>query len=276
MSVQDAMVSKETFHIEVCGQCSHRFTNPRVEENEIGPYYDSPDYISHTNDDVSFFGKVYQSLRKVNLNRKQQLVQRTVNKDTFSLLDYGCGTGQFLEHMSLARHQVQGMEINEGARSQAQKFGKVYDQLQSIEGQYDVITMWHVMEHVYDLEELMQKFNQLLQSGGALIVAVPNCESPDARHYRSNWAAWDVPIHIHHFTKQSMSKVATRFGYELESIAPMKLDSYYISLLSEQFKANRSNRTIGDWLRGFWHGWLSNMTSGNQNTSSLIYVLRKT
>lgn len=270
--VKDYSTSKEVFDIQLCTECSHRFTSPRPVESEIGPYYDNPDYISHTDEDSSFFGKLYQRLRNVNLGWKKAHVAKTVPAGR--LLDYGCGTGQFLQYMSEVGYHCSGVEINEGAREKASKFGEVHASLEPLSGSFDAITLWHVLEHVYDLPALLSAFKKLLDHEGTLLIAVPNPESPDAVHYGSHWAAWDVPIHVHHFTKKSMSVLMEANGFEVVDVLPMKLDSYYISLLSQQYKSGAPSKSAVHWIKGAWYGLLSNTHAGKTNTSSLIYRIR--
>lgn len=271
--VKDHSTSKEDFDIWSCDHCSHLFTNPRIDEASVGPYYDNPDYISHTDDDTSVFAKVYQFLRGVNLNWKYGYVAKYASGK--SLLDYGCGTGQFLETMSSKGYKVQGVEINEGARAKSSKFGSVYSSINEVKGEVDAITMWHVLEHVYNLDALLQAFTTKMSAQATLIIAVPNPESHDAEHYGAHWAAWDVPIHVHHFTKNSMKTAVERNGFKLEQVLPMSLDSYYISLISEQYKSGTSTKNAGHWLKGLIRGTLSNLKGGKDNKSSLIYVFRK-
>ena len=265
----DYSTSKENFSVVQCTSCSHMFTNDRIVEKEIGPYYDNPDYISHTDDQKGLFAKVYQTLRKVNLRRKCSYVAQFVTKGR--VLDYGCGTGQFLEALTLEGHDAQGVEINAAARDKASRFGRVSESIKEVEGDLDVITMWHVMEHVYDLHDLVEAFKKRLKKGGALIVAVPNPESPDAKHYGKYWAAWDVPIHVHHFTKNSMVQFLGSHDFKLHDIIPMDMDAYYISLLSEQYKSGASKKSPKHWLSAVYQGFKSNNKAGNQNTSSLVY-----
>lgn len=269
----DFSVSKEVFKVQLCEKCGHRFTSPLPSEDNIGPYYESPDYISHTNDGSSFFGKVYQQLRDVNMSRKHKLVSSYTQGAQH--LDYGCGTGTFLEYMLRKGYSSEGVEINEGARAMAGAFGSVYSSIDGCKNTYDAITLWHVLEHVYDLDQMMAAFHKRLQNDGALFVAVPNPNSPDAKHYKEFWAAWDIPIHAHHFSKSSIEALAGRTGFTLKAVHPMKLDAYYISLLSEQYKSGRSSKSVVHWINGALQGWISNLKAGNKNTSSLIYVLKK-
>lgn len=266
---EDYSTSKESFGIVQCTACTHMFTNDRIVEKEIGPYYDNPDYISHTDDQKGLFAKVYQTLRKVNLRRKTSYVADFAASGR--VLDYGCGTGQFLEALQAANYAVEGVEINPAAREKAARFGKVSSDISGVGADLDVITMWHVMEHVYNLHGLVEAFKQRLKKGGALIIAVPNPESPDAAHYGKYWAAWDVPIHVHHFTKKSMVQFLGKHDFKLHDIVPMDMDAYYISLLSEQYKTDASKKTAKHWLSAVNQGFKSNSKAGKENTSSLIY-----
>ena len=270
----DFSVSKEVFKVQLCEQCGHRFTSPLPSEDKISTYYDSPDYISHTNDGSTFFGKVYQRLRDVNMSRKHNLVKSYTTGTNH--LDYGCGTGTFLEYMLRKGYSSEGVETNKGARAMASVFGIVFSSIKGCKNTYDIITLWHVLEHVYDLDETMAAFHKHLQNNGALFIAVPNPNSPDAKHYKEFWAAWDIPIHAHHFSKSSIEALAGRTGFTLKAVHPMKLDAYYISLLSEQYTSGRSSKSVGQWIKGALRGWVSNLKAGNANTSSLIYVLTKT
>ena len=271
--IQDHMVSKEFFTLSTCHRCSHKFTNPRVLESEIGPYYDSPDYISHTNSNSGLFAQVYQRLRNINLGRKYRLVSRYAPSEK-SLLDIGCGTGAFLHYLTTKGFSVQGVEINNGARQLASQWGQVFERVEEFSDPFDLITMWHVLEHIYDLNAFFR--NLPLKKNGVLFVAVPNHQSYDANQYGEHWAAWDVPIHIHHFSQESIAAMADIHGFTLEQTVPMTLDSYYVSLLSEQFKRGGEKRALSDWFNAFSTGWKSNRRARTSSQySSLIYVLRK-
>ncbi|MEL0025477.1 MAG: class I SAM-dependent methyltransferase, partial [Schleiferiaceae bacterium] len=164
VSTVDYSTSKEAFTVQKCTECSHLFTSPRVVEAEIGPYYDNPNYISHTNENKSLFGQVYQVLRGVNLRRKLSYVN-AVFTGQGTVLDYGCGTGQFLETLVQSRKKAVGVEINDNARAAAQSFGSVSASIGGVEKGVEVITMWHVLEHIYDLNGLLSSFKERLLPG---------------------------------------------------------------------------------------------------------------
>lgn len=269
----DYSTTKESFDITKCLVCTHLFTNPRIKEDEIAPYYDNPNYISHTDDQATLFSKVYQRLRRINLSRKTSYVS-SVTPGHGRVLDYGCGTGQFLEVLGINNFKSEGVEINPGAREKASQYGTVHESIDKVKPGVQTITMWHVMEHVYDPKTLLKEFKLRLLPGGHVLIAVPNPESHDAKHYEKYWAAWDVPIHAHHFTKRSMIKMMEDAGFQHLDITPMNMDSYYISLLSEQYKSASDSKSIKNWLNAILQGLKSNYKGKKDNTSSLIYTFR--
>ena len=273
VSTVDYSTTKESFDIAQCVACTHLYTNPRIKEAHIAPYYDNPNYISHTDDQATFFSKVYQRLRRLNLSRKTSYVS-SVSPGDSRVLDYGCGTGQFLEALRGKNFKPEGVEINPAAREKASKFGKVHDSIETVKPGVQTISMWHVMEHVYDPKTLLNEFKSRLNPGGHILIAVPNPESHDAKHYGKHWAAWDVPIHVHHFTKQSMVKMMEDAGFQHLSITPMNMDSYYISLLSEQYKSASESKSTKNWLNAVLQGFKSNYKAKKDNTSSLIYTFK--
>lgn len=191
------------------------------------------------------------------------------------LLDIGCGTGAFLNHTKSKGLDVLGVEPDDGARAFAiEKYGlSVYDEsmLNNLEpASFGAITLWHVLEHVPNLEERLAQLKRLLHPNGRIFVAVPNPNSFDAKHYRAHWAAYDVPRHLWHFTPQSMRKLLEKNNLLLHDVLPMKLDAFYISLLSEKYKHGRTR-----YLFAFWNGLKSNLKAGKQGWSSQIYVIGK-
>jgi len=271
----DYSVSKESFNISQCQDCGLLFTNPRPVDEDLGRYYKSVNYISHTNQTSGLFGKTYQILRKWSIKKKFGLVGRYSSKG--SLLDYGCGTGEFLAEGKQRGWHVLGMEIDDSVRERAIKT----HQLDVIEPHrlndfapesFDVVTMWHVLEHISDLRNVASRLAEKLKPGGYLVVAVPNPESWDATYYEKYWAAWDVPIHLYHFKKQNMKDLFAQFGLKTVSIFNMPLDAYYISLLSEEYKTGKKQ-----WIKAFFVGMISNFRALNSsNSSSLTYILQKT
>ena len=267
----DYTVSKEKFMIEKCNACNFHFTNPIPTADKIGDYYKSESYVSHSSTSKGVINKIYQVVRKHTLKQKVKLVKRA-GKGT-QILDLGAGTGHFVNACNQANLNAIGLEPDSDARNFGIANFKI--DLQSIENLHslpnesrDVITMWHVLEHVYELKKDVAKIVQVLKNDGVLIVAVPNHNSHDAQHYREFWAAYDLPIHLYHFIPSDIENLFKQFDLQVDEILPMKFDAYYVSMLSEKYKG-------GNTLSGIWRGWRSNMNAKQGTYSSQIYILRK-
>lgn len=278
LSCIDHTVSRETFNVVQCETCGFRFTNPRPDENEIGKYYQAEEYISHSDTSKGLVNKMYRIVRDYTIKRKVELVNgltKNQKPGTRKLLDIGCGTAEFIHACKGNGWNVTGIEPSEVARKNAeQKYGITplpQEKLFQInEKKFNVITLWHVLEHVHLLEKTINEINKLLLDDGVLIVAVPNCDSWDAKKYGEHWAAWDVPRHLYHFTKKDIETLFKRSGFKLAEVLPMKFDSFYVSLLSEKYKTGKSNM-----FAGFLNGLNSNLSADKNGYSSQIYILKK-
>ena len=272
----DHTVSKEVFSVWECADCTHRFTQDVPEENAIGAYYKAEAYISHTDSKEGLINKIYHKVRAHTLNTKKSLIIKNTRSSTKKLLDIGAGTGAFLKTMSAAGWQVEGIEPDEDARKIAGDKYKLSLQpneaLPKLTETYDAITLWHVLEHVHDLHGYFAHFNKYLLENGRLYIAVPNYQSKDAQHYKENWAAYDVPRHLYHFSPASMKKLVSMHNMEIEAMQPMWYDSFYVSMLSEQIKSGKGNVP-----KAFILGLLSNLKAFKnvETCSSIIYVIKK-
>ncbi len=131
--------------------------------------------------------------------------------------------------------------------------------------------MWHVLEHVHDLNETLAKLRSLLTNNGTVFIAVPNHESYDAQLYKNYWAGYDLPRHLWHFSKENIKTLLTRHNLKLQAIVPMRFDAYYVSLLSEGYK-NPAKSSLIKSASAFTRGLISNLKAGKDNHSSLIYI----
>ncbi|WP_335972971.1 class I SAM-dependent methyltransferase [Gaetbulibacter jejuensis] len=275
LTVKDHSVSGEDFQLVHNQELDMLETIPQPSANTLSEYYKSEDYISHTDSKRNWFEKAYHFVRGMALKRKLKLINSfPVSGKT--ILDVGCGTGDFLQTAKNNSWNVYGIEPNEKARAIANSKIKnqVFDTntLQEFEsGTFDVITLWHVLEHLPNLEIEIQNLNRLLKPEGRLVIAVPNFKSYDAKHYNAFWAAYDVPRHLWHFSQTSISKLFSKHNLEIEKTLPMTFDAFYVSLLSEQYKSGSKNP-----LTAFWIGLQSNLKAKRTGEySSLIYVLKK-
>jgi len=273
----DHTVSRETFTLMLDDSTGLLTTTPKPKDENLDKYYESADYISHTDSKKSFLDKIYQLVKNYSIKQKLKLIN-SLDSETKSILDIGCGTGDFLEVCKKTGWDIKGIEPNDKARNLALKKLKDKDflvnnincLLESNHRSYDVITMWHVLEHIPDLEEQIVYLKKLLKKNGTLIIAVPNYKSHDAEHYGKYWAAYDVPRHLWHFSRKSLSLIFTEFGFKIVKTLPMIFDAYYVSLLSEKYRSGKSNP-----VRAFIRGFISNAKAKRtKEYSSLIYILK--
>lgn len=276
MECRDHSVSKEIFQLAKCSDCGLIFTNPRPSPGEIGKYYQSDEYISHTNSSKGIQNKLYKIARKYAIGGKLKLIN-SLPVESKNLLDYGCGTGEFLAAAKANGWNVTGMEPDSGAREKAEQNHGLSvlppEKLSEIpDASLDVITLWHVLEHVHDLQETVNQFSRCLKSDGHLIIAVPNADSNDAKAYGPAWAAYDVPRHLYHFTLPVMKRLIEAHSFELKSAKGMFFDPFYISLLSEKYKYGSVNP-----IRAAWNGMMTNLkgSSDKKQHSSLLYVFQR-
>lgn len=276
ISCKDFTVSHETFQIVQCERCGFKFTNPRPAEESIGRYYESSDYISHSNTSKGFVNILYQIARRFTIAKKVKRIN-SVCSDGNTILDYGCGTGEFLYAMKKAGWSVKGIEPNSQARNYAinNHLLEVFEPSEINffpEKTLDTITLWHVLEHVHQLNQTIDIFKKILKDNGKLIIAVPNCDAAESKTYNQTWAAYDLPRHLYHFNADSISILFKNHQMKVKTIFPMHLDAFYVSMLSEKY----SNKT-GSFIKGMYNGAKTNLQSiaNNKKSSSLIFIIEK-
>lgn len=275
ITCKDYSTSKETFNIVSCETCEILFTNPRPFDEDLKKYYASENYISHTNQKKGLFNWLYQNIRKYTVWRKVSLLKKTTLKKNH--LDIGCGTGEFLYKCKKEGFSVAGVEPSELARSQAIKnfnlnVSSDAKLKQFKDESFGSISMWHVLEHIPNIEDTMQNLNRIVTKNGYIIIAVPNHKSWDASYYKKYWAAWDVPIHLWHFSKTAIEKMFNRHGFSLIKTKGMVFDAFYVSLLSEEFKFGKKN-----FIKSFLIGLYSNLIAcfSERGHSSCVYIFKK-
>lgn len=272
--VTDNSVSKESFVIVECENCTFKFTNPRPDIESIGQYYESEEYVSHSNTKTGIINRAYHVVRSITTKQKVELINRYAPAKG-TVLDYGCGTGVFLKACKKDGWEIRGVEPNEKARSIASTETEelLAADLEEIAGEkFDVITLWHVLEHIHQVNETMSQLVEMLNEDGTLVLAVPNADSHDAQLYKENWAAYDVPRHLYHFTQATMKRFLKKHKLNLEEVLPMKFDAYYVSMLSEKHKKGKTKM-----ISSVMNGYKSNSyakQNGN-DYSSLIFIAKK-
>lgn len=276
-SCKDHFATGELFDIFHCKECGFVFTQNIPDEKDIAPYYNTAAYISHSNTKKGLVNKLYHIVRSIMLRRKVSLIKRLTLLQNGRLVDYGAGTGYFARAMQREGWNVTAIEKSAQAREFSKKeFGldmMPEDALKDIESSsVDVVTLWHVMEHIQQVDAFWEEMKRILEDTGIAVIALPNCTSHDALKYGEHWAAYDTPRHLWHFSPSTIMRLGEKHGFILERQYPMLFDGFYISLLSEQYKG-RSFKTI----RGFWNGFLGLCATFSRcsASSSIIYVFRK-
>lgn len=278
LEVKDYTVSEQCFEIWECSHCRLRFTQNVPDQSQIGAFYKSENYISHTETKKGLINRLYHFIRKVTIRSKRRLILNETKIKQGSILDIGAGTGLFLKAMRDADWRVSGIEPDDLARSKAQELYGVLllhpDVLFEFGSHtFNAITLWHVLEHVHDLHSYLTQINKLLAKNGVLFIAVPNYTCYDAQTYQQYWAAYDVPRHLYHFSPQSIRVLLEQHGMILKKIKPMWFDSFYIAMLSEKNKSLGRGNT----LKAFWNGLWSNCIAltNKGRCSSIIYIIQK-
>ncbi len=271
IKVKDHSVSKEDFELLINEELQLLKTYPQPSPKDLPRYYESEDYISHTDGKRTLFEKIYQKVKSYSLKKKIDLIN-SFHPQKGKILDIGAGTGDFLIFAQTNGWQVMGFEPNDKAKNIAINKGISFkNETKSIDKQYfDVITLWHVLEHIPNIEQQIQELKRLLKPNGTIIIAVPNFKSFDAKHYGSFWAAFDAPRHLWHFSKTAIEKLFEKQNMKVIEIRPLLFDSFYVSLLSEKYKNGKMN-----FLKAFWIGLRSNQKGKKTlEYSSHIYIIK--
>jgi len=277
-SITDFSVSGERFVVVCCPACGLRYTNPRPDKSQIGPYYRSDAYVSHTGADAPGIINVwYRRVRNYTLGVKRKQVRKWSPNEARTLLDVGCGTGEFAAFMQKTGWSARGVEPDPETAERARRLHglKVEDEawLEETRERFSVITLWHVLEHVHDLRQRVERIHSLLTPGGLLVVAVPNPESTDARHYGLEWAAWDVPRHLYHFPPSMLRSFIQRRGFVCLATRPMYFDPMYVSMLSEKYRSGSGAAPLRGLIKGLW--FLFTALLQKDACSSQVYFFRK-
>lgn len=274
IELKDLFLTQEPFKILECKDCGLLYTTPRPNKEEIGKYYQSDEYYSHQENKEGFIPKVYEKVKSINLKNKYNIATEKTTRG--KILDIGCGVGDFLHTMEQQGWECTGVEPSEDAKAIAKK--RIKAQLLSSEeqenlsdGSFDVITMWHVLEHVDALRWQIQQLYRLCKPGGRIIIALPNYKSYDGQYYKAAWAAYDVPRHLNHFNEETIVKIFEESHLKHIKTEKLRWDAYYISYMSEKYLHHSLPL-----LRGAVRGMISNCKAKKTGQwSSLVYVFER-
>jgi 2-polyprenyl-3-methyl-5-hydroxy-6-metoxy-1,4-benzoquinol methylase len=276
LNCTDTLVSGREFELRRCKSCNFIFTNNYPDEKEIARYYDSDNYISHSDSARTITDQIYQIVRRFMLRRKREIITRESRITKGNILDIGCGTGHFLNEMKGAGWGTTGIEVNEKARDYAiSKFSLDVispEQISSLPAnKFECITLWHVLEHFHDPFAYFTEIKRLLKPGGIIVVALPNSSSFDATYYGNKWAAFDVPRHLWHFDPVTFSRFASKAGFTVTDLRVLPFDVFYISMLSEKQKGSVCPSLVG-LIKG--KIWFLLSLFKKKRGSSVVYVIK--
>lgn len=276
LQLKDYFLTQESFEIVECDDCHLLYTIPRPTADEVGKYYQSENYYSHQENKKGFIPRLYEAIKKVNIKHKFEVATNDLKlKNGGKMLEIGCGVGDFLHYAEQQGWECYGAEPSEDAVKilQTKTKAKVVkpEQIEDFpDASFDLICMWHVLEHVADLKWQIAQLKRLLKPNGRIVIALPNYKSYDAQYYNDKWAAYDVPRHLNHFSEEFMRKELNNCGLAYVKAERLVWDSFYISYLSEQYCQH--NLAL---LRGAWRGLLSNLKARKSGQySSLVYVFK--
>lgn len=274
LSCVDHNYSGDVFDISSCNKCSFKFTNPRPSAKTIHKYYKSDNYISHTSSKKGLFNKVYHLVRTYQFGYKYKLIKNNLpTVENISILDFGCGTGDFLNYCKQKGLRCYGVERDNDARKMGRSnfklsINKDLNEIESKDEKFDVITLWHVLEHIEDFKFLLSSLKKLLKENGLLILGLPNHNSFDAEIFKENWVAYDVPIHLSHFSQNNIKYLVHSLSFKSVKTKPLFFDAYYISILS----AKKKGKSFFFALKS---GWKSNRKAKKTSEySSLAYLIK--
>jgi len=262
--------SCKSFQIVKC-ECGFKFLSPRPKFSGITYYYENDDYDPHRLENKSIFHTVYGWVQKIALRWKFKHISKFIRSG--NLLDIGGGGGRFCSYFKSKGWRVSLQDNSSKARFLAQEADiETYTLLSEIQSQqFDLITMWHSLEHIHAIDALFQNVNRLTSDDGFLVVAVPNINAPERKFLGKDWAPWDAPRHLYHFNYAQLSKLLRKYGWKIEFSMPMIQDTPYNILLSLNIKSP---------LELIWGGFvllysLIKITIGGVNSSSSLMVICK-
>ncbi len=279
----DTACSGETFEIWEDTASGIRFTHPAPGPDEIGRYYEFDAYLSHGTEHAGITGKLYASVRNMMLSRKYRMLNplpSVSESSSFRMLDIGCGDGTFAGYCAQKNPdwEIFGVEPSASAAETAkQRVGnlQLYTSAQDVPADkpFHLVTAWHALEHIHDLNDMMRHVHNLLEPNGIFCVALPNFRSRDCERYKNSWAAYDVPRHLWHFSPEAFTAFARKHGFTLLRKHRLPFDPFYVSLLSEP-----SERSFI--RRGFSAGFAATASTISSladidRSSSVTYVLKK-
>ena len=215
-------ITGETYRVVQCSECDLRYTRPLPVPDELEAVYGQDYIIYHSvattarrpwRLNVDALTSLY--MQTLFWDRRRALLGRRPGR----LLDVGCGTGDFLLTLKQRGWNVCGTEFSDAACAMARARGIPVEQaeLASVgfpDRYFDVVTLWHVLEHLEDPFATLAEVRRILRDDGLLIVEVPNSACLAFRLCKKDWFMLEVPQHVQHFTPHTLRSLLQRAGFE--------------------------------------------------------------
>ena len=264
---KDYLVTGESFKVYLDQNNIIGKTHPIPQKEEMDKYYESEEYYPHSLNKKSLLAFLYTITRKHMHLKRLTWIRGYIKKNT-SILDYGCGSGDFVKYLRSKSIDAYGYEPNYNFCE--------HDFLTNQEGwknkKYEVIVLWHVLEHIHNPFDLIQSLKKRLNKKGKILIAIPNFKSFDSKYYGKYWAGYDTPRHLWHFSRKGLGLMAKENNFKVLKVKSLHLDSIYVSCLSEKYK-----RSPFPLLIGIVIGCISILKSFfTKESSSFLFVLKKT
>lgn len=268
---KDHLVSHEQFSVVLDKASQIASTHPQPAAHLLPAYYQSDEYISHGTKQRSVFSLLYALIQKRMFGIKRQWLSNGTQQAP-RYLDYGCGTGALVRYLTAKGWDAHGVEPNAKARKVFNNLKVVSSLGELTPAPFDVIGLWHVLEHVPNPTETLAELIDILTPQGKLFLALPNFNSYDAAFYSNEWAGYDVPRHLWHFSSHGIVQLCESLGLKHTKTNGMFFDAFYVSYLSEKHR-----RKCFPFVRGFFIGLWSNIRAKKTGEySAMLYCFEKT
>ena len=260
------------YHLVQC-QCSFVYLNPRPKIDNISSYYPSEKYDPHYMSNKSIWIKFYHFVQFFTLRWKYSKIP-DIHRSR-NLLDIGAGQGEFASFMSKRGWNVviQDANIDIIDKNIPHDYNFVKDLQQINESEsFNVITLWHSLEHIHNIKDLYSQINRLLAPEGVLLIAVPNLQAPEKKSFGVKWAAYDAPRHLYHFHPDSIKRLCMKYDFKIVRKFSLFQDSPYNILLSI------SNKSLIQLLRAaiiLFMTLIQSIYRGPDYSSSFLVICKK-
>lgn len=208
-------IYKKNYEIRKCSQCDAFFLSPAPEETELRKYYDD----SYYGESSSKFSSPIEKYIDVFRRRKAKHVLKYLPENG-SVLDIGCGNGRFLNYLSgFGSYHLCGTELEGNSARRASQYKQINLKIGMLEKNdfvpesFDVITMFHVFEHLTEPHKMLEIISELIKENGVLILSMPDIGSWQARTFKGNWYHLDPPRHLLFFQRNTLKKIMKEFGF---------------------------------------------------------------